>query len=306
MSFAVDFAVRLMAAATRISQERKAIHSDWLLAQQAEGGGFRGRSDLPDLYYTAFGVRCALLLDCLDAGLLTEMLPYLRRQAGCSLATADLASYLTIAFTAEFFAGVSIDDRTPEERKEWVAALLMPYRRSDGGWAKSPNSGLSSTYHTFLALGCLELADLAVPEPQRVADMIRRRQASDGGFVDLPVLRESGTNTTAAALAVLYDLDALSDQTRQRACGFLRTMQRGDGGFAAGARAPCSDLLSTFTAVVILDLLDALEASTAEAALRYASELEHPAGGFRGVTLDDQRDVEYTFYGLAATAWLSD
>lgn len=306
MSFAVEFAVRLMAAAPRIPRERKAKHAAWLLTQRAEGGGFRGRSDLPDRYYTAFGVRCALLLDCLDAGLLTDMLPYLRRQSRSSLATVDLASYLTVAFTAEFFAGVSIDDRSPEERKEWVATLLLPYRRSDGGWAKSSNSGLSSTYHTFLALGCLELADLAVPEPQRVADMIRQRQASDGGFVDLPVLRESGTNTTAAALAVLYDLDALSDQTRRQACGFLRTMQRRDGGFAASARAPCSDLLSTFTAVVSLDLMDALEESTAEAALRYVSELEHPEGGFRGVTLDDQRDAEYTFYGLAATAWLGE
>jgi len=83
-------------------------------------------------------------------------------------------------------------------------------------------------------------------------------------------------------------------------------MQRRDGGFAAAARAPCSDLLSTFTAVVSLDLLDALEESTAEAALRYVFELEHPEGGFRGVTLDDQRDAEYTFYGLAATAWLGE
>jgi len=304
MSFAVEFAVRLMAAAPRIPRESKDKHAAWLLAQRAAGGGFRGRSDLPDLYYTAFGVRCALLLDCLDATFLAEMLPFLRQQSRTSLATVDLTSYLTIAFTAEFFAGLSIDDRSPEQRQEWVATLLMPYRRSDGGWAKSPNSGLSSTYHTFLALGCLELTDIAVPEPQRVAAMIRQRQTSDGGFVDLPFLREGGTNPTAAALAVLYDLEALSEQIRQRACGFLHAMQREDGGFAAGARAPCSDLLSTFTAVVSLDLMDALEKPTAEAALRYVSGLEHPDGGFRGVTLDDQRDVEYAFYGLAATAWL--
>ncbi|NMC19958.1 MAG: terpene cyclase/mutase family protein [Thermogutta sp.] len=304
MSFAVEFAVRLMAAAPRIPQERKAKHAEWLLAQRAAGGGFRGRSDLPDLYYTAFGVRCALLLDCLDAAFLAEMLPFLRRESRGPLATADLASYLTIAFTAEFFAGVSIDDRSPEERAEWAASLLMPYRRPDGGWAKSPNSALSSTYHTFLALECLELADIAVPEPRQIAAMIRGRQASDGGFVDLPFLREGGTNPTAAALAVLYDLDALSDRTRQEACGFLHSMQRGDGGFAASGRAPCSDLLSTFTALVSLDFLDALDGSTAAAAQRYVSGLEHLEGGFRGVTLDDQRDAEYTFYGLAATAWL--
>lgn len=306
MSFAVNFAIRLMAATLRIPPDRKAKHAEWLLAQKAAGGGFRGRSDSPDLYYTAFGIRCALLLDCLDAEFLREALPFLRRQARSSLTTVDLASYLSIAFTAELLGGVAIDDRTPEERKAWVAALLTPYQRSDGGWAKSPNSALGSTYHTFLALQCLEIADIPIPEPRRVVAMVRQRQAADGGFVDLPFLRESGTNPTAAALAVLYDLDALDLQTSEEACRFLRNMQREDGGFAASARAPCSDLLSTFTAMVSLDLLNALDPSTAEAAMTYASRLEHPAGGFRGVTLDDQRDVEYTFYGLAATAWSGD
>ncbi|GAB4142499.1 prenyltransferase/squalene oxidase repeat-containing protein [Thermopirellula anaerolimosa] len=305
MSFAVEFAVRLMASAPRIPQDRKTVHAEWLLAQRAPGGGFRGRSDLPDLYYTAFGVRCALLLDCLDAALLSEMVPFLRRQSHNPLAAADLASYLTIAFTAELFAGVCIDDRSPEERKAWVAGLLMPYQRADGGWAKSPNSALSSTYHTFLALGCCELADITIPDPHRVTAMVRQRWAADGGFVDLPFLRESGTNPTAAALAVLHDLDALDELTSRDACGFLRRMQRSDGGFAASARAPCSDLLSTFTAIVSLDLLDSLDGPTADAAKRYVDGLEHPQGGFRGIQLDDQRDVEYTFYGLAATAMLA-
>lgn len=306
MSFAVDFAVRLMAAAPRIPPDRKAKHAEWLLAQKAAGGGFRGRGDSPDLYYTAFGIRCALLLDCLDAEFLREMLPFLRRQARSSLTTVDLASYLSIMFTAEFLAGVSVDDRPLEERKAWVADLLTPYQRPDGGWAKSPDSALGSTYHTFLALQCLEIADIPVPDSRGVVAMVRQRQAADGGFVDLPFLRESGTNPTAAALAVLYDLDALDPQTSEEACRFLRNMQREDGGYAASARAPCSDLLSTFTAMVSLDLLNALDPSTAEAAMTYASRLEHPAGGFRGVTLDDQRDVEYTFYGLAATAWSGD
>lgn len=306
MSFAVEFAVRLMAAAPRIPPHRKAKHAEWLLTQKAAGGGFRGRGESPDLYYTAFGIRCALLLDCLNTDLLREMLPFLRLQARGSLTTVDLASYLSITFTAELLGGVSIDDRTPEERKAWVADLLMPYQRPDGGWAKSPNSALGSTYHTFLALQCLEIADIPVPDPRGAVAMVRQRQAADGGFVDLPFLRESGTNPTAAALAVLYDLDALDPQTSEEACRFLRNMQREDGGFAASARAPCSDLLSTFTAMVSLDLLNALDPATADVAMTYASRLEHPAGGFRGVALDDQRDAEYTFYGLAATAWSED
>ncbi len=306
MSFAVDFALRLMKTAPRLPEDQRARHSTWLLSEAVADGAFRGRSDLADLYYTAFGVRCALVLGCLDVPFLEKMRPFLQQQTHQKLTVVDLASFLNIAFLADLFGGVAIDDRSPQERQNWALQILNLYRRPDGGWAKSSKSSQSSTYHTFLALGCLELLDVPAPEPQRILAMLLQRQASDGGFVDLPFLRESGTNPTAAALAVLSDLNVLDDSISQKASSFLRSMQRTDGGFAAAAQAPCSDLLSTVTAIVSLDLLNSLDAPTAKAAKQYVTGLEHSDGGYRSVILDDQRDVEYTFYGLAATAWLAE
>jgi hypothetical protein len=54
-----------------------------------------------------------------------------------------------------------------------------------------------------------------------------------------------------------------------------------------------------------LDQLGTLDRIDREQVVEFASSMEQPAGGFRGGVWDERSDVEYTFYGLGATALLS-
>ena len=124
-------------------------------------------------------------------------------------------------------------------------------------------------------------------------------------------MRRSGTNPTAAAVAILQMLTergslALTSQVKEDVANFLAAMPSPEGGLRANSRTPLADLLSTFTGVWTLHQLGALDRIDAAATLRYAQALELPTGGFRGGLWDDRTDAEYTFYGLGTFALLSE
>ncbi len=118
-------------------------------------------------------------------------------------------------------------------------------------------------------------------------------------------MKRSGTNPTAAAIGLLKLLDALDAPTRGAAVDFLFDMQTDEGGLRANTRIPIADLLSTFTGLVSLADLDQAGAIDRVAARRYVDSLQEEQGGYRGADWDTGRDVEYTFYGLGATALLA-
>jgi geranylgeranyl transferase type-2 subunit beta len=100
-------------------------------------------------------------------------------------------------------------------------------------------------------------------------------------------------------------LDSLNDEVRDDTIAFLAEMQNDEGGLRANTRIPIADLLSTFTGMLTLIDLGGLDEIDVDAARRYVKSLERDDGGFQGAVWDPARDVEYTFYGLAALALLS-
>ena len=218
------------------------------------------------------------------------------------------------------FAGSDIIT-SGQDRTKSIVARIDSYRRPDGGYAKSPSSPTSSIYHTFLALACRELfAGSSLSETDEswknaVCRLVDSHHRDDGGYVEITQMRQSGTNPTAAAVAIMRIAGRLRDHVQNDARGsaidFLSAMQTGEGGFRANTRIPFADLLSTFTALTALDdLFEGSEKSLSDAVdiaavRRYAESLESPLGGFRAGLWDDRPDVEYTFYGLGTLALLT-
>jgi len=217
--------------------------------------------------------------------------------------------------------------------------VLRSLRRDDGGWAKSSRGGPSSTYHTFLAATLLEMLGERLETPKRTAAMLLSRQQSDGGFVELPPMTRSGTNPTAAAVAVLRMTgqfvdsgadsigasDGIAPQATvdpypgaaqtfigsarvekatvlEDAARFLAAMQTVEGGMRAHGRIDSADLLSTFTALIALRELGHAKSIDLAAVRRFATGLLDEEGGFRAIRFDTASDVEYTFYGLGTLA----
>ena len=151
---------------------------------------------------------------------------------------------------------------------------------------------------------CLEILEVPPDSPGRIVDFLLSQRSDDGGFREIRAQKRSGANPTAAAVAALRMLDALSEDDRLDVIEFMAEMQTEEGGLRANTRIPIADLLSSFTAVLTLIDLGGVEQINQRAVVRYARALSFEEGGFRGAAWDDTRDVEYTFYGLGCLAVL--
>lgn len=326
MSYLGDLAIRLAGGATAFSNDFRRRHTEFLAKAAGPDGGYCGRQGRSDPYYTSFALRSLAMLDGLDCEIAAAAAAFLQNLETQNISGIDFFSWLLSAELLRVVAAVdafadSNMQLSGQDRSQAIVARIDSYHRPDGGYAKLPSSPAGGIYHTFLALACKELfAETPLSESDEswkkaVHRLVDSRRREDGGYVEIAQMRQSGTNPTAAAVAILRIAGRLDDQTqdnsRRSAIDFLSAMQTGEGGFRANTRIPFADLLSTFTALTALhDLFAGGENSLSDsvdlaAARRYALSLESPQGGFRAAAWDDRPDVEYTFYGLGTLALLN-
>lgn len=269
-------------------------------------GGFRGREGDSDLYYTSFAVRGLAMLGELDHERAARIGQFLGASDPLRLSIVDLLSWLSSAVAVQLAGGpipaVVLDPNWADR----VADRLESVRTQDGGYAKSAEGAAGSTYQSFLVMLSYELIGRSVPRPNALVQFLYDRQRDDGGFVEIAPMKRSGTNPTAAAVAVLTSLGAMDQELREDAREFLKLVKSDEGGFQANTRIPFADGLSTFTGLLTLQDLRIDDVLSAPRVLEYVTGwLEFPTGGFRGASWDEQADVEYTFYGLGNLALLA-
>lgn len=276
-------------------------HARFILSAQGPDGGFKGRRHGSDLYYTAFAVRALALLGRLDRTVAQSAAGFLER---CAPSTAvDLVSWLSAAGEI----GIALGTPTPVRGPGWsvLRDVVEAVRTPDGGYARAPNAPLGSTYQTFLALLCYDLAGAVPPFPGQLAAFVAGRQREDGGFAETAAAAHSGTNATGAGVALALLIGTPPTELTGSA-DLLLSRQARDGGWAATRHAPMGDLLSTFTALVTLNDLGCLDRADLAAASTFVRACADPTGGYRGSIVDEAADVEYTFYGLGAAAILKE
>ena len=305
MSYLSDLTVRLSSGLAALPAEVRARHARYLLAAQREDGGFVGREGGSDLYYTGFALRGLALLGELYGPPAEKAAGFLRSRLGGQESIVDFFSLVYGAALLEVAAGIDIFAQAGPAWKSNVASLLESFRRPDGGYAKGPEGIASSTYHTFLVLLCLELAERQPPEPERVVAFLQSRRAEEGGFREIRASKRAGTNPTAAAIAALRLLAALDEPTRLDTLDFLAEMQTDEGGLRANTRIPIADLLSTFTGLLTLQDLGGADEIDIALVQQFIRSLEREEGGFHGAAWDTAHDVEYSFYGLGCLGLLA-
>jgi geranylgeranyl transferase type-2 subunit beta len=294
--------LRLVAGLEALRDDVRKRHAAFLAAFQQPDGGFRGREGGSDLYYTGFALRGLALLGHLEGEVVQRASGYLRSQLSRQVPMVDFLSLIYGAAVLNLAAGIDVFVGSAAGWQLNIASALEGFRRDDGGYAKTDEGATSSLYHTFLVVLSQQLIEQPIVEPGRIVEFVRSRQREDGGFVEMPQMKRSGTNPTAAAIGLLRILDALDEDTRESTLDFLCEMQTDEGGLRANTRIPIADLLSTFTGCLTLADLSALDEIDVVAVRRYAKQLEQPEGGFLGAIWDHAADVEYTFYGLGTIA----
>lgn len=305
-----DLTTRLSRGLKRaLTPETRAKHAAYLRSQQNADGGFRGRSEESDLYYTGFALRGLALLDEWDDSFSKPAADYLRRSLAGSASIIDFLSLLYGAMLLQLATGQDVFDQATGDWRTAVVTKLEELRREDGGYAKGPDGAHGSTYHSFLVVLCHQLLAWPTPEPERLANFVKSRQRPDGGFVEIPQMRRSGTNPTSAAVAllrILKTIDSPNNVIAESAVEYLLDRQDMDGGLAANTQIPASDVLSTFTGFLTLADLGAANRLRLPAVRNFVLSNELPDGAFRAMALDPVGDAEYTFYALGSLALLAD
>ncbi|MCE9607789.1 MAG: terpene cyclase/mutase family protein [Planctomycetia bacterium] len=305
LSYLEDITLRLAQGIDRLPEATRARHAEFLKSQQRPDGGFAGREGASDLYYTGFALRGLAMTGELHGPIAERAAEFLKTRLSGSAPIVDFLSLVYGGMLLEMSAEIDVFAAVHPDWRAQVSAAVERFRRADGGYAKTDEGQSSSTYHTFLVVICNQLIGRPIVEPARIVEFVRSRRRSDGGFVEIGPMTKSGTNPSAAAAALLRILDGYDDPTRTALADFLLDAQTDDGGFRANTRIPVADVLSTFTATLTLADLGLLGAIEVDAAREYVRSMELPGGGFLGGVWDSATDVEYTFYGLGATALLS-
>jgi len=306
--YLVKLALRLAAGLETLPHAALEKHRTFILNQQQEDGGFSGREGGSDLYYTGFAVRSLGILGGVEKQECIDISRFLRQFQIENLSTIDLLSWMYCALIIQASGGEDLLSAAPENWNTQIAQNLERLRTTDGGYAKSEQGALGSTYHTFLVVLIYQMIGLEIPAANDLIQFLYDMQRDDGGFVEISPMKRSGTNPTAAAVATLLILNAMDDELKQDVGDFLTQVKSSEGGFQANTRIPFADGLSTFTGLLTAQDLD-LDLSSfidQDQLRKFMTEwLEFPTGGFRGASWDEQADVEYTFYGLGVLALLS-
>ncbi|MCA9061357.1 MAG: geranyl transferase [Planctomycetaceae bacterium] len=294
-----QLADRISRGLHRLPQERLDGHRRFVVSQQDATGGFCGREGGADLYYSGFAVRALAVSGGLDRQVGERFSDYLRAIDPRALGVIDLLSWLYGALLVQVTFGWDLLPTDAEAFAGEVAVRLERSRTRDGGYAKSEEGAAGSTYQSFLVALTYELLGLRIPRPNALIQFLYDRQRDDGGFVEIAPMRRSGTNPTAAAVALLNRLGGMESDIGEDVLAFLQDVASPEGGFQANTRIPFGDGLSTFTGLLTAQDLGRRDLLRPEQLLDWVtSTLELPSGGFRGASWDRQADVEYSFYGL--------
>src|SRR5262245_12752967 len=164
-SFLIRLTERLAAGWRGVEPERAARHRDFMLGFQRADGGFAGRDGGSDLYYTSFAVRGLALLDALDDARSRLLSNYLKSAAARGrYSLIDRVSWFYSAITLQWTGRGAVFEGSIEAVSNELSSALETFRRTDGGYAKTHEGGVGSTYHTFLAVLCYEMLGMMPPD----------------------------------------------------------------------------------------------------------------------------------------------
>jgi geranylgeranyl transferase type-2 subunit beta len=305
LPFLFRLAERLHAGAERLPPEVRTKCRDVVLSEQKSDGGWGGREGDSDLYYTSFAIRSLMMLNAFEGAPVDRSAEFLKANATALSNIVDLLSWLYSALAVGMVGGPMLIEDVGDEWSAGVATWLDAFRTSDGGFGKTVGATAGSTYHTFLALLCLDMLGRNVADAETIIAFFAGRQREDGGFVEIPQVKLSGVNPTAAALVGWSMLGEVPAEVRTAAAEYLESVIGDEGGFQANSRIPFSDGLSTFTGLLATQEAKLGPILDPKKAAAFVGELAAPDGGFYGAAWDRKVDVEYTFYGLGTLGLLA-
>ena len=267
--------------------------ADFLSGQLNADGSAKDRAGRSDLYYTVFVIEGLSALG-IDPPV-ERVRRYLRSfDDGRGL---DLVHQTCLARCWAASAGGPPDAALANR----LLRNIESYRAADGGYNPTPGGLRGTAYHCMLALGAYQDLGQPLPDPDGLLHCLAELRVGDGGYANEPGLQFGNTPATAAAVALLLQLN---ETVPHEIVDWLMAQVHQRGGFLVTPQAPFPDLLSTATALHVLGGMEVSLDPIREACLDFVDTL-WTGQAFCGHWADDVADGEYTFYGLLALGNLS-
>ena len=256
---------------------------DFLKSNINPDGGFKGRSDKSDLYYTVFGTEA---LAALGGSVDNERtLSYLD-----TFTDLDKLDLIHLASLVRCYANLS-QGAIENSLRERLVNALERFR-----------SEVNTVYDCFIVLGAYQDLGVDLPDKDRLIKCIAQLSVDSGGFTNNPSIHTGSTNATAAAMITLHELGEKIDNKH---ADWLISQCTNTGGFTAAPAAPMPDLLSTATALHALKVTGFDTESIKEKTLNFIDTLWTKQGSFYANWAEKTLDCEYTYYGLLALGELN-
>lgn len=238
---------------------------------QAPSGGFVNKAGKADLYYTLFGLYLAEALGMKD------LTPGLQEYIRTETVQPDLTG-VHLYCAAILHAKLGTDQTHAKQLREKVRQNLYDPSKKQ------------SDYIAFLSLlACYYLEDF-----KGLLSILRQfRDHKSNADLPCPVM--------AAQLVLRKSFNKPVDDLVTDICTFYD----GKGGFKANTSTIVPDLLSTAVILYALDFEGADLRMIKPDCLAFIDRLYHD-GGFAAHELDQDTDIEYTFYGLLALGALAE
>lgn len=267
---------------------------DFVLARQCRDGGFRGRDDSSDLYYTAFAIDAltALQVDLPESALA----PYLQ-----AFGDGEGLDFVHLCCLARSWSAMKTRS-IPAGRLSKLLSRIEAYRSAQGGYNQQKGAEVGSAYGCLLAYGACTDHRRKPGDESGILRCLEILQKPDGSWANDEKMTLGNSLATGAAVTLYRNLripmpPATTDWLIN--CFYLR------GGFLPFQGAPMPDLLSTAVALHALDGMQVDLKPFKEPCLDFIDSLWNNAGGFHGHWADDELDIEYTYYGLLALGHLA-
>ncbi|OCW95888.1 hypothetical protein A9168_00965 [Macellibacteroides sp. HH-ZS] len=268
----------------KLSEEALLRMADFVNSQRTDKDSFMNKSGREDIYYTFFGWMLSYVLGVpLDT---KKMTAYLARQ---DMEQMDLIHYAA-CMRCRLILTLMEGSIFRLLLKRISSVQVKPLSEFKG----VPHNDLLSPYSQYIWLSLLEDTGHSVNNKEAVLDSLSEYHVEGGGFANVSGSVRATTNATVAALAVR---GALANYSKNEDILYLKGIQEKTGGFSATIGSPLPDLLSTATS---LFMLKCYEIKPAFSPSHFIEAHWLDTGGFSATLLEENSDVEYTFYGLLA------
>lgn len=252
---------------------------------QNSNGGFSGRTEESDLYYSYFAVE---ILNILGESIPGSFADYLQNLSDIhNFDLVHLSCYIH-CYTGNH------ENRKISAHTGFLIKQLQQFRTLNGAVSMQKNAKTGSVYACFLYCLASSALQSKIENANRIIEFITKNQSKNGYYSANTGDNKGVLPVTCAAVSVLHFFNhPVSSKTTEWLVNLFW-----EGGFRAAVNSPVSDLLSTATALYVFFSCNYNIQPFKHEAMQFIQSLWCENGGFYAHKFDTDTDCEFTYYAL--------